>query len=317
MRFTRRRAIQTIAATSTSPWWFARARAQTPATIRLAMIPIEAASLVYYAADNGYFSKAGLTVEITQNASTPATASALVSGTFDIAYAAISTLAVAHSRGLPFVMLAPGVGWIPGRFAGVIMVATSSTIKTAKDFNGKTLATAGLGTIAEYQPRAWIDKHGGDSTTVKFIELPFPLTADAMASGRVEGAYMVEPFITSALKKGVARILIPGDDAIGSRYTSTGWYSTTAWAKENPDVVTRFQAAMFEAARWANANPLKVVPILVKYLHADPTITAEANRSYFPERLIASDVQPWIDVTARYAKFPAFPAAEILYTAAK
>ena len=317
MRFSRKRAIQTIAAASTSPWWMSSAaRAQTPATIRLAMIPIEAASLVYYASENGYFGKRGLTVEITQNPSTPATASALVAGTFDVAYATISTLSVAHSRGLPFVFIAPGVGWIPGRFAGVIMVSSSSTIKTAKDFNGTTLATAGLGTIAEYQPRAWIDKHGGDSTTVKFIELPFPVTADAMAAGRVEGAYMVEPFITSALKKGVARVLIPGDDAIGARYTSTGWYTTTAWARANPDVVNRFSAAMFEAAQWANANPLKVVPILIKYLHADPAITAEANRSYFPERLVASDVQPWIDVTARYAKFPPFPASEIIYTRA-
>jgi NitT/TauT family transport system substrate-binding protein len=312
MLVTRRCAVQAIAAASTSPWWLTRANAQTLAVVRVAMIPIEAASLVYYASENGYFSKAGLDVEITQSPSTPAIASAVVSGTYDIAYATIPTLAVAHSHGLPFVALAPGVGWIPGKFAGVIMVATNSTIKTAKDFNGKTLATAGLGTIAEYQPRAWIDKHGGDSTTVKFIELPFPVTADAMASGRVEGAYMVEPFITLALKKGVARILASGDDAIGSSYTSTGWYTTNAWAKAHPDLGARFSAAMLEAARWANANPTKVVPILAKYLHVDPTTTAESNRSYFPERLIANDIQPWIDVTARYAKFPAFPAAEIL-----
>jgi ABC-type nitrate/sulfonate/bicarbonate transport system substrate-binding protein len=35
------------------------------------MIPIELASLICYASDNGFFAKAGLTVEIAQNPSTP------------------------------------------------------------------------------------------------------------------------------------------------------------------------------------------------------------------------------------------------------
>jgi NitT/TauT family transport system substrate-binding protein len=240
----RRSAVRTIAAAATSPWWLARAEAQALPIVRVAMIPIEAASLVYYASDNGFFTKNGLDVEIAQSPSTPAIAAAVAAGTYDVAYGTIPNLAVAHAHGLPFVAIAPGIGWTTGKYAGVIMVAANSPIKTAKDFNGKTLATAGLGTIAEYQPRAWIDKHGGDSSTVKFIELPFPVTADAMASGRVEGAYMVEPFITLALKKGLARILAPGDDAIGSNYTSTSWFTTTAWAKAHPDLVNRFSAAM-------------------------------------------------------------------------
>jgi NitT/TauT family transport system substrate-binding protein len=315
MHITRRHALGAVAGAAVSPWLFRNAGAQSATPVRVGMIPIEAASLVYYAADNGYFTKAGLDVEITQNASTPAIASAVIAGTYDIAYATICTLAVAHSHGVPFVCIAPGIGWKPGKFAGVIMVGASSTAKTAKELNGSTFATAGLGTIAEYEPRAWIDKNGGDSTTVKFIELAFPATVDALASGRVAGAYMVEPFVTIALKKNAARVLATGNDAIGNLYTSTGWYATAAWAKAHPDVVARFAAAMMQAARWANANQEKVVPILAKYLHVDPTLTAEASRSYFPERLVASEVQPWIDVTARYAKFAPFPASEIIYTA--
>jgi NitT/TauT family transport system substrate-binding protein len=215
---------------------------------------------------------------------------------------------------LPFVSIAPGVGWVPGRIVGNIVVPVSSTAKTAKDFNGKTFATPGLNTIGEYLPREWMDKHGGDSSTVKFIEIPFPLQADALASGRVDAAYLVEPFLTLALKKGAVRTFALPDDALGPSYLATVWFTTAQWAKAHPDLVARFASAMREAARWANANPTKVVPILAKYLHADPAITAEANRAYFSERLIPSEVQPWIDVTAKYAKFPTFPAAEIIYT---
>jgi ABC-type nitrate/sulfonate/bicarbonate transport system substrate-binding protein len=287
--------------------------AQTTGVIRVAMIPNEPATEVYFAKDMGFFQKAGLDVDIAQNPSTPAIASAVAQGTYDIAYATISTLAVAHVKGLPFVIIAPGVGNLPGKAAGAIMIPVNSTVKSGKDFNGKTFGTAGLNTLAEYLPRAWIDKHGGDSTTVHFIEIPFPETPDALASGRIDAAYLTEPFITIAEEKHAAKVLTTGDDAIAPRYTSTAWYTTRAWARAHPDLVARFAGAIHEAAVWANKNPDKVVPIVAKYLKADPALTAKASRPYWVEQLSAAQIQPWIDVTARYAKFAPFPAADMIY----
>lgn len=288
--------------------------AQAMTTLKIALIPIEPAATAYYAKENGFFTKAGLDVEIDQNPSTPALASAVASGTYDIAYGTVPTLATAHSKGLPFVLVAPGIADSPVHFGGAIVVGVNSTAKTGKDLNGKTLGTAGLNTIAEYLPRAWIDKTGGDSSTVKFIEMPFPVTPDAIASGRIDGAYLAEPFVTIAEKKGAGKILTTGDDSIGSgEYLATGWFATAQWAKAHPDAIARFQKAMSEAAAWANANKDKVVPILAKDLHADPALVSQARRPYFPERLVAAQVQPWIDITARYAKFPTFKADEIVY----
>jgi NitT/TauT family transport system substrate-binding protein len=292
--------------------------AQTMTALKVAMIPIEPAAPVYYAKENGFFAKAGLDVSIDQNPSTPAIASALIAGNYDIAYGTIPTLSQAHSKGLPFVLIAPGISSSHVHFGGAIMVGANSTAKTGKDLDGKTLGTAGLNTIAEYLPRAWIDKNGGDSTTVKFIEMPFPVTPDAIASGRVDGAYLAEPFVTIAEKKGAAKILAQGDDAISSgEYISTGWYCTLQWARAHPDAVARFQRAMTEAAAWANANPTLVVPILAKDLHADAAIVGAARRPYFPEHLIAAQVQPFIDITARYAKFAPFKAEDLIYVPAR
>ena len=296
----------------------APAGAQAVTTLHLALIPIEPAAVAYYAKENGFFAKAGLDVEIDQNPSTPALAAAILAGTYDIAYGTVPTLATAHSKGLPFVLIAPGISDSPVHFGGAVVVGVNSTIKTGKDLNGKTLGTAGLNTIAEYLPRAWIDKTGGDSSTVKFIEMPFPVTADAIAAGRVDGAYLAEPFVTIAEKKQEAKILTTGDDAIsGSEYLATGWFATAAWAHAHPDAVARFQKAMGDAAAWANANHDKVVPILARDLHADPTLVGQARRPYFPERLVTAQVQPWIDITARYAKFAPFKADEIVYIPGK
>ena len=58
MKITRLRVISGLAATVTLPAWPGTAQAQTVSVVRAAMIPNEPAALIYYASENGYFSKA-------------------------------------------------------------------------------------------------------------------------------------------------------------------------------------------------------------------------------------------------------------------
>ena len=295
------------------------AQSQTPApiSIHVGMIPNEPAALIYYAKDQGFFDRAGLNVEIEASQSTPALAAAVASGTLDISYATLPTLAVAHTKNLPFVILSPGVSDSATHFGGGIMVGLTTGTQNAKDFNGKTMGAAGLGTIAEYLPRSWIDKHGGDSSTVKFVEIPFSESAEAIAAGRIYGAYMSEPFVTLAEKRKLAKLVPGSDDAMGPEYIATAWFTTSQWAKANPAAVTRFVSAMHDAAIWANANQAKTVPLAQKYLKADPALTMQTRRPHYAENLIVAQVQPYIDVTAKYAKFAPFPASELIYVPAK
>ncbi len=311
----RSRAIQSIAAGAlAAPALLARTEAQTPATLRVGLIPIEPTCSAYYAKENGFFEKAGLDVEITANPSTPALAAAVVTGTYDISYSTISTLATAHAKGIPFVIIAPDGLVTASKPSSAIVVAASSGIKTGKDFNGKTFGAAGLNTLAEYLPRAWVDMNGGDSSTMKFVEIPFPQIGDALATGRIDAGYLVEPFLSIARTRNVARILTSGDDAIAPVYLASAWFATSAWAKAHPDLVARFATAMSEAGRWANANPAKVVPIIAAHLKADPAVTAAAPRTEYTDRFVGAQIQPWIDITARYAKFPPFPWSDLVYS---
>jgi NitT/TauT family transport system substrate-binding protein len=315
MQFTRLRAMQALTGVVAAPSLLARAEAQTPAAIRLGIIPIEPTCSAYYAKENGFYEKAGLDVDIIPGASTPALAAAVVTGTFDISYTTVSTIATAHARGIPFVIIAPD-GVVNGTKAiGGIVVPVNSPLQKAKDFNGKTFGASGLNTLAEYLPRAWVAKNGGDSSTLKFVEIPFPQVADALAAGRIDAAYLVEPFIGIAKQRNLARLLTTGDDAIAPVYLASAWFATVAWTKAHPDLVARFATAMAEAGRWANANPAKVVPIIVNHLKSDPATTAAAPRTDFTDKLVAAQIQPWIDITARYAKFPTFPSADIVYSA--
>ena len=196
--------------------------------------------------------------------------------------------------------------------AGLVVPANSS-IKSAKDLAGKVIAVPGLGTLAEYSPRAWIDQNGGDATTVKFIEMPYAAMPAALTAGRIDVAYISEPFL-AVVKKDV-RVLGYSHNAVAKQFLQSAWFTTPQWAKDHPDVVRRFAAAMRETAIWANqkANQPKSAEILAKYTKIDLATVTAMERARFGDALTASSIQPAIDVTAKYGKFDPFPADRLIY----
>lgn len=72
---------------------------------------------------------------------------------------------------------------------------------------------------------------------------------------------------------------------------------------------------MRETAIWANKNHDRSAEILVKVARVDPDVVRAAVRAEYGERLIPAQLQPLINVTAKYGGLAAFPAAEICYSA--
>jgi NitT/TauT family transport system substrate-binding protein len=293
----------------------AAATTQTLPALRVAYQPFEGAAQVLYAKDEGFFAKEGVNVELQPISFGSAIASAVASNAIDVGFATVVTLAIAHSKQIPFVLVAPAVFAVAPNAppSGGLMVANTSQIHSAKDLDGKVLCTPGLGTLAEFAPRAWIDANGGDSSTLKVIEVPFTAMDAAIASGRCDAGYVTEPYYTPAKRD--ARTLAWTLDAVSKDYLAAGWFTTTDWAREHRDAVRRFAAAMRDAAEWANRKPPAVADILVKELKADPATVSSEVRDVFGERLTPALLQPNIDVAARYLKFAPFPAGELIYAA--
>jgi len=291
------------------------ARAQAPAAVKVGTPPFESASEVYFAKEQGYFAKSGLDVQIVPIGNSSAIAEAVASGSVDIGFGAVLSIAVAHSRGIPFVLVAPGDVHVPEAQVSALVVPTASAIHTAKDLTGKKLGIPVLKTISEYAPRTWIDRNGGDSTSVKFLELPFPAMPDALAAGRIDAAWLTEPFISS--NKGSTRVLAYAYDAIAKRFMVSAFFSTTQWARAHTDVVARFSSAIRASGAWAVQNPLLSADILTRDMKLDPATLAAMVRSRFADQLVPAAIQPQIDVAAHYGLFTAFPASDLLLTPAR
>jgi NitT/TauT family transport system substrate-binding protein len=279
--------------------------------LHLATIALESASEVLYARDMGFLSKAGLDPDIQLMVNGTAIAAAIVSKSIDIGYVTLDALASIHQKGIPLVVVAPCTEYLSPTTTGALMVAADSAIHQAKDLNGKIIAVVALNGVTHLAIQAWMDQNGGDSKSVKYVELPQPSVTAALAAGRVDAAYAGEPFITMAKK--TARVLIYGTDGIAKHYLSSAWIASPQWATDHPDVVNRFVSAIHETAVWATKNPAKAAELFAGYSKQDPAIVAATARVRFVENLTPALMQPIIDVSAKYNGFKSFPAQEIIY----
>jgi len=290
--------------------------AQALTVVNVGAIPTDYSGNVYYALDLGYFKNAGLDVQIQPLANGAMAAAALASGTIDVAQAIVSATAAAHLHGIDIKLFAPASNTAPGSTASAVMVPTDSTVKTAADLNGKTIGILGFKSIQQVIMMAWVDKHGGDSKTLKFVEIPFPQMGTALAAHRVDAVLIGEPFLTSA--KSAGRVIANPEEGIAPRFLAVAWASTGAWLQAHPDIAVRFATAVRQAGLWANAHPSESADILAKYGKLDPAIAHTMGRVIYSNSVDPALIQPELDASAHYGGLDrTFPAAEIVWTPPK
>ena len=289
------------------------AGAQTRIPLHIATLPVDADATAWFALDQGFFAQNGLDVTIDVITSGPAVVAGVVSGALDIGVASIASLATAHLRGLPVLALAAG-GIYNGAFpTSVLAVTENSPLRAAKDLTGKTVAVQTIGELAAFSMVSWVDKNGGDGKSIKFVEIPTSAMADALLKGRVDAAFLAEPFFTQA-KPGV-RFFAPTYDGVSKRFLITAWLAKSEWIDANASTARKFIAAMRTAANWGNLpeNRPASGAILGKYTKIAPDVIAKMQRAQFATQLDPALLQPTIDVSAQFGAIAkAFPASELI-----
>lgn len=285
-------------------------RADDLPTIRIGTTPIDAGAEPYYAQALGYFKAAGINVQIQAFANGAVLSAAVAGGSLDIGQSNVVSLASAHERGLPFVLVAPASLYSYKQPQSALVVAATSTLKSAKDLDGKTIAVNGLKTISQLGPEAWIDQNGGNLASVKFIEMPFPAMEDALSSGRVDAALISEPVLSDARSRGL-KVLNNVYDSIGKNFTIGVWFTTSGWAKAHPDLIKKYVAVMQQTAKWANTHH----PESAKILEAETKtpVTATTMRVTFGETIEPAQIQSLVDACAKYGVIKqSFPVADFI-----
>lgn len=291
------------------------ARADEPGLVRLrigATLNDDCTALVY-AQKSGMFRRAGLDVELEGQNSGAATASAIVAGTYDIGKSSLVSLFNARLRGLPFVLIAPaGVSDSKAPYAQLV-VGANSTIRTGKDLNGKVVAVQSLNDLNQVVTAAWVDKHGGDSKTLKYVEMPMSAAAPAIAQRRVDAAVLVHPPLDKALADGTVRVLGDAYGAVAPRILVSGWFTTTDWVKKHPETAKKFAQVVEEAAAYTNAHHAETAEMMASLMKISMPVMQHMTRAVDGTSLSRGEIQPLIDAAVAYKMIPRpIPIDEIL-----
>jgi NitT/TauT family transport system substrate-binding protein len=287
------------------------AQAQSTTTIRIATTPIDLGAEALYAADLGFFKKAGLDVELNLLASGSTVAASVAGGSIDIGQSNIVALATAHAAGLPFVIVAPAGYYTSAGPTTELVTAANSTITSAKDLDGKIIAVTALKDLNWVSIQSWLTRGGADLSSIKYAEVQQPTACNMVTSGRAAAAIVSEPYLSFALRDGGCRVLAPTHDAIAQQFLVGAWFSTTAWAQSHTDAIRRFRAVMVETARWAATHHAESARILEKYTHL--AAPPEMKRVPFAERAEAAQIQPVLDAAAKFGVIAPMPASELLF----
>jgi NitT/TauT family transport system substrate-binding protein len=242
-----------------------------PATLNVGVIPIADVAPLYLGMKKGFFQDEQLTIKPQLAEGGAAITPAVVSGDFQIGFSNTISLLIAASKDLPVQIISQGV--LAGKSEedawADLLVLKDGPIKDGKDLEGKTIAVNTLENICEVTIKASLEKDGVDVDKLKFTEVPFPDMNAALEQKRVDGACVVEPFVSQG-KAGAAKGIDPFYVRTAPDLTVATYFTTKQYAEENADTVDRFVRAMNKSLEYAQSHPEEVRKILLDYTEIPP-----------------------------------------------
>jgi NitT/TauT family transport system substrate-binding protein len=311
----RRTALAAVGAAAFAPA-FVRARAGAADAllpVRVATTPDDASLSVVFGVHQGRFQKAGFDVQIEQQTSGAAIAAGIIGGSYDVGKSSLTSVLSAHLRNVPFTFIAPGGLSDAKTPYGHLIVANDSGITKAADLNGKTFSVAALGSLDPVTISAWLDANGGDSKTVKFVEIPQTEAAAAVEAHRVAAALIIHPQVDIALATQKVHVLADPYGSLAPLYLISGWFTTTEWVKNHPEAAQKFSRVVCETAAYANAHHADTAPVLSDFSKIELPVIQKMTRAVLGTSLTPGLVQPVIDASVKYGQLAkTFPASDII-----
>jgi NitT/TauT family transport system substrate-binding protein len=273
--------------------------AQTKAKLGYMKIVDNAAMFV--AMDKGFFKTEGLQLETVPLAGGAPIINGVTSGDLQFGWSNVISLYQAHVEGFDFKLVAGGATNVKTKNEShAIQVAKNSPIKTAKDLEGKTVAANTLNNIVHLMAMAWIDKNGGSSSKVKFVELPFPQMEAALSAGKVDAISVHEPFATAAIEKGNVRLLAQPWGDVLPKFLIASWFASEKWIAKNRGTAQAFVRAIDRGIDAIQADPQGSRAAMVKWAGLSPELAGKIGLPVFEKGISEKDIQTTIDLTRKY-----------------
>ncbi len=252
-------------------------------TVTVGLIPIVDVAPLYLGQKKGFFSERGLKLDFSSAQGGAAIVPGVVSGQFEFGFSNMTSLMIAQSNNVPVRAVANGIASTgeAGKDFAALTVKGDSPVESAKELEGKKVAINTLKNINETAVRASVRTAGGDPDEVEFVELAFDQMPAALDAGRIDAAMVVEPALATVKSQGGREIASPMID-IAPKLTVAMYFTSTEYARKNPEVVKKFQEATAESLAYADAHPDEVREIVTTYTKIPADVLAKVTLPKWP-----------------------------------
>jgi NitT/TauT family transport system substrate-binding protein len=260
--------------------------------IKVGVLPVVDVAPFYLAIEQGYFKEQGLDVEPVVMASGPASIAGIISGDIDIAFASYPAPLLAQSKKVADIKI---VADALSAKAGHLMVVApkNSSFQTADQAPGKRIAITARNSFTDLAPMSVLKNQGVDYAKVQWVEMPFTDMMGALQNGSVDGAVLVEPWVTHAMKELGATPVFDGAQGPTAEIPISGYVAVAGngkFATTSPNTVAAFQRALAKAHAEAT-DRTKMEPMFVKYAKVDKQTAQLVTVSTYSTSLEANRIQ--------------------------
>ncbi|GAB3485347.1 ABC transporter substrate-binding protein [Amycolatopsis cihanbeyliensis] len=243
--------------------------------------PIDTAPL-RLAVARGRFERAGLTVELVEQANQDEGMAQLRAGELDVAFATDVAWFEAASEGTELRL--QGEAYTAGRGTMALMTLPGSIYQEPMDLLSPRIAVdapAGLGTLTT---RSTLGAAGAEVDRIRFTRTAPSEMAEALRRDEVHAAWMVEPYLTEAQKDLGATVLADTARGATTDFPMSAYAATTEFARTNPRTLALFRRVLGEAQQHAN-DPTVVRAALPELTEIDETTASLVSLGDYPVSL--------------------------------
>jgi NitT/TauT family transport system substrate-binding protein len=311
----RREILGSVAATSLLALGSLRpARAQALDVIKSAGQLTEDITNIFWAVKTGLFQRNGIDLQLVGTNSGSAAMAAVVTGSYEMARVGIPASFPAHLRGIPIVIVAPGLLARSSNPFSLLQTANDAPYKTGADLNGKTLGTPAIGDLNTLAVKAWVDKNGGDWRSLKFVEIPNSAMEAAIVQKRVDAGVIQSPQLAQSLQAKTTRTLGDAWGAIAPTFMAGAYFARTDWANAHGDLIRRYNKVYTEASNYVNTHYKETEPLVAELTKMELANVSKIPRGFNAPTMDVSLIQPLIDASAKFEHIPrGFPARDLVW----
>lgn len=239
----------------------------------LAYTPIE------FGLANNFYQKRDLDLEVVSFNGAARMNQAIVSGAIDIGLGSGASMSDI-GKGEPALCMAQTLG-PPADIA--IVVPYELPIKTVDDMRGKVVGVASTGSVTEWMVFELARQKGWPLTDMKTVGIGGTDAAVAAIRTKQVDALVVDIAIGFFLEpQKVGRLLIPCSDYVKD-FVMHANFATNKIMDANPEAVTAFCAAWFEAVNLMQKDKEQTVKIAAPIAKLDPSIVARTYDIVIPQ----------------------------------